>query len=458
MLNVLIAGILGAFGGSLVAGGLEPFFRTLSYGINQIVPNRIISEDILIRLYISKKIEKEEFLTLMKRLGYSENNAMRLVDYYKNQLTFREYIEAYRRNEIDLDKLKEIAKNSGLSEDDLKLLLKITEPVASPSDIIRFAVREAYMDDVAKEWGYDEDFEKTLKMAKEDLQKVGMSPDLLKKYWRAHWELPSPSMGFEFLHRLNPDVLKVRAKAYEEMGLKKENLEFKLKDLERLLKYNDILPYYRDKIIAISYNPLTRVDLRRIYQMGLISDEECLARLMEYGYSKSDAELLLKWFKALKMGAERDLSKSEILRLYRNRIITDRSQIIEMLKNLGYSEEECELLILLEDYKIYNEEIKDKINTYVLQFVNNKISEEDLITKLNELNLSSTQIDSIVLKAVERKKRRIKHPSKEDLKRWLKLQIIDINTYIEKMRGLGYSDDDIAYYIHEICNEIERGE
>ena len=68
----------------------------------------------------------------------------------------------------------------------------------NPTDFIRFAVREVFNEGVVDKWGYDQAFPSEMEPF---VAKAGMSMDVLRWYWRAHWELPSPNMGYEMLHR-----------------------------------------------------------------------------------------------------------------------------------------------------------------------------------------------------------------------------------------------------------------
>ncbi|RLF47243.1 MAG: hypothetical protein DRN20_06170, partial [Thermoplasmata archaeon] len=93
-------------------------------------------------------------------------------------------------------------------------------------------------------------------------------------------------------------------------------------DLDEYLAMADISPFWRDRIKALTFPPLTRVDLRRIYALGLISDEELKARLLELGYSIKDAERLMEFYKVYKHESGRELTKSMIVEGYLESIIT----------------------------------------------------------------------------------------------------------------------------------------
>jgi len=99
---------------------------------------------------------------------------------------------------------------------------------------------------------------------------------------------------------------------------------------------------------------LTKYDVLRAYRENVIGREEAKAMLLDLGYSKEDAELLLKIEdikkKAKESEKERELSKSDLLRLYREGVI-DRKTAKEALMDIGYSESDAELLLRLEDIK-----------------------------------------------------------------------------------------------------------
>ncbi|GAH79863.1 unnamed protein product, partial [marine sediment metagenome] len=72
--------------------------------------------------------------------------------------------------------------------------------------------------------------------------KKGLSKEWSERYWAAHWNLPSPQQGFEMLHR---GVINVS-------------------ELNMLLRALDVMPFWRDKLTAIAFRRLTRVDIRRM--------------------------------------------------------------------------------------------------------------------------------------------------------------------------------------------------
>jgi hypothetical protein len=78
------------------------------------------------------------------------------------------------------------------------------------------------------------------------------------KEWIAHWDLPSVGQGFEMLHR----------------G------EITEDQLTKLLKAKDIMPFWRDKLTAISWVLPGRIEARMLAQYGLV-DKAWLIDLLE---------------------------------------------------------------------------------------------------------------------------------------------------------------------------------
>ncbi|GAI69295.1 unnamed protein product, partial [marine sediment metagenome] len=62
--------------------------------------------------------------------------------------------------------------------------------------------------------------------------------------------------------------------------------------LNSLFMATDIMPWWREKLQAISYSPLTRVDVRRVFKMGIIDREQVYRTYLDLGYNEEKAEWL----------------------------------------------------------------------------------------------------------------------------------------------------------------------
>ena len=114
--------------------------------------------------------------------------------------------------------------------------------------------------------------------------------------WYAHWELPSPTQGYDMVHMLYPDS-RFGPSPYvlKEDGTIDKSKVFISEDLGLLLKTADYPVFWRKRMEAISYPPLTRVDVRRMYDLGLISEQDVYHNYRAQGYDDRNAEMLMRF-------------------------------------------------------------------------------------------------------------------------------------------------------------------
>jgi hypothetical protein len=206
----------------------------------------------------------------------------------------------------------------------------------SVTDLIRMGVREVFTPEIAQRFGQFQDVPQQFLLWAE---KVGIDSQWALNYWAAHWDLPSIEQGFEMLHRgvINRD------------------------DLELLLRAADVMPYWRDKLLAISYRPVNRVDIRRMFQAGVVDRDRVYQVYLAQGYAPEDASALADWVaKTYKPGGEGarqrhlDLTEAAIRAAYARRLIT-RDDALERLQDIGYDENEADFILSIWDFDFYRD-------------------------------------------------------------------------------------------------------
>lgn len=156
---------------------------------------------------------------------------------------------------------------------------QLYEQYPSMSDVIRFMVRDVWDQTVVESAGLDGDFDaKWTADAKRYGNIAGVSDDLARLNWRAHWVLPAASQIFEMVRRLRPNRVDAA-------------LAFTHDDAIKLLGVNDFAPGYRERLLAVSYAPLPIRAIRTLYDTHQISTDEVGERYQDQGYSAKDADL-----------------------------------------------------------------------------------------------------------------------------------------------------------------------
>lgn len=339
----------------------------------------------------------------------------------------QEAVLALWRGEITQEQYISELRQHGYAKDKTAVLERINHFVPGVQDLIRFTVRDVFRDSVVKKYQYDTGFSEIEEELKEYTQKVGVDTDVLKLYWRAHWELPSITHAFEMLHR----------------GIISET------DIRELLKIADFAPYYIDKIVQIAHNPYTRVDVRRMYAAGVLNREQVKKSYKDIGYDEEHAENLTRWTVAESMGAERDLTKSEILKGYKLGKM-QRANAEKALIGLGYDGEESKTILDLVDAEAAQDISQREKKVASNLFYYGKISLSAYEQMLNSLGLSEKEKVLTIQETQARIRDKHKNPTKADLTGWMEAGIISLADFQIEMLNLGYSEKHISYYIQEI--------
>jgi len=398
-----------------------PGGRMAEYAQNRVSPNLIPDIFSLIDMYNKNIISEDDYFDNAQRLGYSKFWAHELIATSKQLLTAGDYIHSWRRGIIDENTLDLKLQNLKVYEHDREILKKVSQFFPTPSDLVQFAVREVYSPEIVKKFGQDQDLpDKFL----EEAGKAGMSEEQARNYWASHWELPSILQVFEMLHRrvIDQDTLNM------------------------FLKAKDVMPYWRDKLTQISYNPLTRVDVRRMYSVGVLDREGVKNSYLDIGYDDQNAELMTEFTIRYENDSMEGLTRATVVNAYKDSIIS-REELSEYLKGFGYTDEVVEFWLNNADYERTLEEIKLYKDDLIQLFKKGAVSIDDIRNFLLAEDLPATYIDRVIAEAITLKAERTKVPTKEDISNWLVAGYIDEDYFVEKMRLLGYQDQDIQIYL-----------
>lgn len=276
--------ILYAIVNMVTAGGAKKYGKILDYVNNVQYPVGIPTPSEAGAAWLANTIDDCTFQTYVMAgdnkfapykqvvmAGKLKFSALELMTLYKRQGMLRGSIQG---------RLRELGS---LEQEDEQELENLFQQIPGPADIIRFMVRDTENPDVVNTFQTDANFDDNYQgILQQWAQYQGVSDDVMRREWRAHWSIPSPTQLYEVLHRLrhDPDY----SASHDVEG-----------DVQQALIQQDILPYWIPALLAISYHPLTRTDLNRAYDRGWISDDDYLTGMYNNGYSDDDAATLLRF-------------------------------------------------------------------------------------------------------------------------------------------------------------------
>lgn len=328
---------------------------------------------------------------------------------------------AYLRNIIDEQEINKVLKAHHLSDNDISIIKQLYEIIPPVSDIITMAVREVFTPSIVERFGQMQDLPPDFV---EWAKKQGLSEYWAKAYWAAHWALPSVMQGFEMLHR------RVIGEG----------------DLELLLRALDVMPFWRDKLTAISYRPLTRVDVRRMYGLGVLERQGVHDAYLDVGYSEENAALMTEFTIAFVAEKERELTKTDIIALYKKFAIT-RESATDMLENIGYYPDTTELLMIRADLEIYATYKKENIKYTKTAYVAGKITEGEALSRLGKLDMPASEVNNLMESWELARESKVKDLTIENLKAFYVAGVITTDELRKELGEIGYNNEDINRFV-----------
>lgn len=277
---------------AIIGGLLEKYlgseagrnFRNYSLTANALCPQEMPSPDSASRAFLSGELSESEWACWVASQNFIPENLKRVVHGDRRRIDAAELTILYRRGKIDKDTWDREMRGLGvLEESDKNRFNDLVQAFPGFDDLMRLMVRDVFNKKVVEDYGYDLGFgDNYAGKAKEYGKAIGVPDDLAREFWRAHWLIPSNTQLFEMLHRLRP-------------GHVPPNLAVTVDDIKRTLQINDMLPFWAERLAAVSYRPLTRTDVQRAFQLGAIDRQAVKANYQDEGYDEANAEVLTRF-------------------------------------------------------------------------------------------------------------------------------------------------------------------
>lgn len=402
---------------------------------------QLIDINSLAQLRLRGQITKGEYLNQAWKVGFNIKNAEDIFTLVEQRLPIRNVIAGVWRN-INYpggkEGFKQELRDQGWTDNRINALFKTSEFYPGAADWVYFARRDIFNPKAVEQFGYDESYPQAQEA---DVAKAGVKPEFWKYYWRAHWRDLGTGEIFLMLHR----------------GIIDD------KEALLLLKTSNFAPRLAEKLMKAAYNPYSRVDVRRMYKLGVLTKEEVKRNYQDLGYDELHAQKLAdfteKW--AEDSGSanetETDKAKAELKGLTRAAIISEykghlltKDKALSYLETLGLSEVVAEAYLSLADYD--NEKSRTSAYTSAIKrmYVNGVIDFNKATDMLNQLNLPADTTSYLLDLWDLDKISTPSQPSKSELERFLKKGIISKETFQDEMSSLGYSDTYIKWYLKDL--------
>jgi hypothetical protein len=396
------------------------------YGKNH--PFRVLAPADVIPAYRRGNASQEKVLESIRAGGFTAEDAVLMIKNSENVPPPGDLIAFWLRGLIGDQTLNEALNVQGYRDEWAQRIKDASMIIPPVQDLITMAVREVFSPAVASRFGQFQDFPEAFGQWSEQL---GLSTEWAERYWAAHWALPSATQGFEMVHR----------EAIQES------------DLDLLLKALDVMPFWREPLKKITYNVLTRVDIRRMHQLGVLSEEDVRRAHRHLGYDERNAGLLTEFVLKLNKGKTAEdetelgkLTRASILGFYSDGLLT-RQRAHELLVALNITPEAAELYLASEDLSSHRSERKAEAEHIVELAKVGSLTFQQANDRLNQLGLETLEVERALTKLIRAQEQKTKLPSQDDGEKFYVQGIVSKDDYQDLLERLGYNLKWVTAYV-----------
>lgn len=434
--NILMRSIL------MVTSPIQTSNNILNQGMNAALASKqkvlnkaftpaIINPQEILRAAIIDPGTSEAIRTQAAEAGYSDEQINLMFKSLWRPLDDTQIRDMYLRGVLSEDQMIKRMRENGFTDDRIEELTAIWDVLPPVNDMVRFAYRALFNEETRNKWPWM--YQAPPGFAEES-RKLGLSQHWAEMYWAAHWTQPGLEQTFEMLHRNK---------------ISKDDVVY-------ALEARGFSQYWQDRLVSISYRPYTRVDTRRMHDLGILSTEGVYNAYRDIGYDEEKARNMTNFTIRYNQPNERDVSRTMIEDAYTNGEIS-KERAIELLKKIGYREATANFVLKVVDMQQRVDLREDRLSLLEDQYKNGLIDESTVLDHLNDTNLGSQRIEYLIDRwRLDRFAAR-QLPSKTDIEIFYKQGIITKERATEYLRGHKYNGPTIEEYFQLWDKQIGEG-
>lgn len=404
-----------------------------SYSLKQ------LNENDLLTAFIRNNLSPEDVHKNLDNIGHSSDDSNILMKNALPRYTIQELFRLGYLGKMNGDDIKKYMRTLGWNEQDTIEHGYLNQPRPGIQDLIAFAVKEVYSPEIYTKFGQYQDFPKEFAA---QAKLLGLDETFAQQYWAAHWALPGAQQGFDLFHR----------------GIITHD------DLVALLKALDVMPFWRDKLVQLSYNIVARVDTRRLYAYGIWDTQKVYQNYLAEGYSPNDARDLTSF--TVKYDAEQDNKHKTYLQKKAHDVyiksfnygLIDQNTAANKIVALGYKQNDVDLELSLEKYESYVDAHKPKKENHVAKITSlaldgyrkKAISRQDLLASLTANGYSLPDANNEADFMDKESAIAFKEGVVKEIQKLYFESLLDDNSTLTKLIQLGFANSEALNIISEL--------
>ena len=380
-----------------------------------------------LRAYLTDDIDKALLECWTKANGLLWKPAEKLIDSNRTRHNADMLVRLWLRKKLDDTQLSKRIRELGyVQQSDVTEIKELSKQYPPYSDIIRLMVRDA-ADEAIPDWPdsdrtWQEKYQGELRNWGEY---AGIPDEVTKLLWRAHWDLPAPTQLYETWHRNRN-----RGDTIEGSALGQE--------ITRTLQQNDMLPRWIPYLVGNAYRIAGRVDIRRMYQIGVIDRARVDRELIRQGYDDDTAEALTEF---TVRNARLSLRGHNAVRSFMSFGLS-RTQVTEELRDYGASEEDIIWVIGWALSRVAAKTKETCVKSLKKRFMLGEVDQQEALEELRDRGLDPDMADLAVTQWQCEISSKSKIATASMLCRWLEDGTISGNDMLERLLKLKWPQED----------------
>ena len=423
----------------------EPIVNELSQLSWADNPNRVLDQGTLQEVFKRALWNQTDTLAELAKQGIGPERgqlilatAEQLLDPATNELGYLRGFITAEDSSANLQKL-------GYSAESASVLAQLMQKIPPPSDLTRIADKRVWGLQTDPKYGqYAELPDEYVQF----MQNWGYDEKFTNWLWASHWNLPSPQQVFTMFHRK----------------------EITRADMETYLGLTDWLPFFRDGLLAISYDTLGRIDIKRAHNAGILDDQTAQTKYEALGYSPEDATILVRLSK--QTGSDfadhiletlRKRAQSAVERAYVKGTI-DAQTALSHLQALGIEAPDAYAVLSILDHEVavsgseglHAAHTKKAIDLIIRKFAQGGLPYDDALSMLGQLQVSRDDAVNELLYAEMDRLAELKGELANHAIKLYAERIIDFPTFQATLANQDFSGTEISQLAQEA--EMKRQE
>lgn len=432
-----VAGIVGfgaQMGMSAASGLMAPILRIMNYSMDNTINSARVDPAVAYAMFRRDPRWEDLANKALGDLGWTTDYAEAWGQITHTRIPDQGLVTLALRDPSFQPEAEAELLRRGWAENEIPWLFLLARQIPPAQDVIRLAVREAFNPEAIARFDLGLDFPTEVG---EWAEKQGLSEDWARKYWIAHWEHPSLQMAFEMLHRLRPGTT---------------DTPFTVDDLDLLMRIQDVSPYWRERLKAISFAPYTRVDVRRMYGAGVLDEAGVKSAYLDLGYDDDHAQKLTEFTTTIEAAEEKGLSRAAIQQAYKRKVFS-REEAAAQLETIGFRGELADFWLGLTDWEIQQDLLQQETEVVQFLYVEGELDEGGVYARLGKFNLPAEQTALLIRQWDVKRLQKIKLPTEDQLEEFYRRDIIPFETLTGTLRRKGYTADRIDWITRRIDAE-----